>query len=71
MATNSFTEFNLAEAQQLADYTSIQVDLQSACEFARTMLAEMHRPSPNYSLADPLWSQRLFDMRGRFLRVFG
>lgn len=66
MATNSFTEFNLAEAQQLADYTSIQVDLQSACDFARTMLAEMHRPSPNYSLADPFMVATII----RYARAF-
>jgi hypothetical protein len=66
MATNSFTEFNLPEAQQLGDYTSIEVDLRSAFGFATTMPAEMRRPLPNYSFADPFMVATII----RYARAF-
>ncbi|HEV2097579.1 MAG TPA: hypothetical protein VGR45_01495 [Stellaceae bacterium] len=53
MATNAFIEFNLAEAQNLADYTSIAFDLRTARDFATTMLNENQKPLPNVSLHDP------------------
>jgi hypothetical protein len=53
MATNSFIEFRLDEAQTLADYTSIAFDLRTAREFATTILEENRKPEANYSLSDP------------------
>jgi hypothetical protein len=53
MATNSFIEFRLDEAQALADYTSIAFDLRTACDFAIAMLEENQKPAPNFSLCDP------------------
>jgi hypothetical protein len=70
MATNSFIEFRLDEAQTLADYTGISFDLQTAREFATTILEENRKPVPNFSLSDPFMSQLLLDtpelLRGEF-----
>jgi hypothetical protein len=53
MATNTFVEFVLDEAQDLADYTSIAHDLSSARDFAKAILEENQKPNPNFSLHDP------------------
>jgi hypothetical protein len=53
MATNSFIEFGLAEAQKLADYTSIAFDLRTACEFATFIVEETQNPQSHFALHDP------------------
>jgi hypothetical protein len=66
MATNSFIEFRLDEAQTLADYTGISFDLQSAREFATTILEENRKPAPNFSLSDPFMVATII----RYARAF-
>src|SRR5215469_96874 len=66
MATNAFIELNLAEANKLADYTSIEYDLRTAREFAATMVSEYQKPSPNYSLCDPFMVAAII----RYARAF-
>jgi len=52
---NTYVELlHLKDAQKLADYTSIDVDLHSACEFAAILRDEMQRRQPNVSLFEPL-----------------
>src|ERR1700720_4317895 len=66
MATNSFIEFRLDEAQTLADYTGISFDLQTAREFATTILEENRKPAPNFSLSDPFMVATII----RYARAF-
>ena len=66
MATNSFIEFRLDEAQTLADYTGISFDLQTAREFATTILEETRKPAPNFSLSDPFMVATII----RYARAF-
>jgi hypothetical protein len=66
LATNAFIEFSLAEAQELADYTSIAVDLRSVREFATRMLEEDQKHRPDYSLHDPLMVATII----RYARAF-
>ena len=66
MATNSFIEFCLDEAQTLADYTGISFDLQTAREFATTILEETRKPAPNFSLSDPFMVATII----RYARTF-
>jgi hypothetical protein len=66
MATNSFIEFRLDEAQTLADYTGISFDLQTAREFATTILEENRKPAPNFSLSDPFMVATI----SRYARAF-
>jgi hypothetical protein len=54
MATNTFVEIDLPEAQNLADYTGIAFDLRTARDFATTALAENRKPQPNDTFSDPL-----------------
>jgi hypothetical protein len=66
MATNSFIEFRLAEAQALADYTSIDFDLRTARDFATAILEETQKPAPNWSLSDPFMVATII----RYARAF-
>jgi len=66
MATNSFIEFRLAEAQVLADYTSIDFDLRTARDFATAILEEIQKPAPNWSLSDPFMVATII----RYARAF-
>jgi hypothetical protein len=66
MATNAFIEFRLGEAQDLADYTSIEFDLRTARDFAIAILEEYQKPMPNYSLADPFMVATII----RYARAF-
>src|ERR1700724_3304267 len=66
MATNSFIEFRLDEAQALADYTSIDFDLRTARDFAIAILAENQKPATNFSLADPFMVATII----RYARAF-
>jgi hypothetical protein len=66
MATNSFREFRLSEAQALADYTSIEFDLHTAREFATTILEENRKTQPNFSLSDPFMVATII----RYARAF-
>lgn len=68
MATNSFIEFRLDEAQLLADYTGIGFDLRTAREFATTILEENRKPMPNYSLSDPFMVATIIRYARAFVR---
>ena len=66
MATNTFIEFSLDEAKNLADYTSIEFDLRTAREFAIAVLEERQKSQPNYSLNDPFMVATII----RYARAF-
>lgn len=66
MADNSFVEFCLAEAQALADYTSIASDLRTARDFALATLAENNKSKPNYPLSEALMVATII----RYARAF-
>src|SRR5262249_38926199 len=66
MATNSFIEFRLDEAQALADYTGIAFDLRTARDFATAILEESKKPEPNFSLSDPFMITTII----RYARAF-
>ena len=66
MATYAYVEFRLDEAQELADYTSIAFDLRTACDFAKSILEELQKPQPNYSLSDPFMVATII----RYARAF-
>lgn len=54
MATNTFVEIDLPEATDLADLTGIQVDLETARNFARMLKKVFESEKPDWSLVDPL-----------------
>jgi hypothetical protein len=70
MATNTFVEIDLPQAQNLADYTGIAFDLRTARDFATTALAENRKPQPNERFLTHLWSPLRFGMREHLWEVF-
>ena len=54
MATNTFIELDLPETADLADLTGVQVDLQTAKEWALKLQEMLSADRPDYSLVDPL-----------------
>jgi hypothetical protein len=54
MATNTFVEIDLPEATDLADLTGIEVDLETARNFAQALKKVLESEKPDWSLVDPL-----------------
>lgn len=63
MATNTFVEFRLDDAQPLADYTSIAFDLRSARDFATTILEENRNPYRIFHCLTRSWLLQLSAMQ--------
>lgn len=54
MATNTFVEIDLPEAADLADLTGIEVDLETARNFAQMLKSVFESEKPDWTLVDPL-----------------
>ena len=54
MAANTFVEIQLPKAADLADLTGIQVDLQSARDFAKLLKNLLESERPDWQLVEPL-----------------
>lgn len=54
MATHTWVDLQIPEAERLADLAGILWDLQRAREFAQLLAAEFAAPKPNWGLAEPL-----------------
>lgn len=54
MATHTWVDLQIPEAEGLADLAGILFDLQRAREFAQLLVAEFAATKPNWGLAEPL-----------------
>lgn len=54
MATNAFVEIDIPEAQDLADLTGINIDLQMARNFASRLKEMLEKEPPDCSLVEPM-----------------
>jgi hypothetical protein len=54
MATHTWVDLKIPEAERLADLAGISFDLQRAREFAQLLVAEFSASKPNWGLVEPL-----------------
>jgi hypothetical protein len=54
MATHTWVDLDIPEAQELADLTGIDADLHRAKDLAQMLMAEMTSAKPNWKFAEPL-----------------
>ena len=66
MALHTFVEFEMREAEELADLTGIRYDLDSARSLARKLQAVMEEEKPDFELVDALTTAILV----RYIRPF-